>query len=153
MRAPTLLLTFLLCVAGTGTPADARDNRLSEFLRNFERLDTGQATRTEWLGSKSPFAPYLDHSVVEALGETERELYGRAFNVGACRVVRMLGTVGFLNAYPYLALALERHKIRAAFEVYILPHLSRNQGACIPSKALDKLPQRPENPSRRKEKG
>lgn len=149
LRTPILHFACLMYLAVLIAPVHAGETRLQDFIRNFDEMDLEQTARAEWLGPKSPFAPYLKHSVVEALGESERALYGKAFNAGACRMVRMLGTIGFLNRYSHLALAFERSNVRAIFGVYILPILTPDQERCTPNhRGQNHLPFRPEMPAR-----
>jgi len=126
-------IAMLCLVVLLTSPALATDPRLQTFLGKFAEFDAQPHLRADWLGPDSPFAPYFDKPFIDGLGERERALYGQAYSQGACRIARIVATVGFLNQYPFLTPAFEVNDIRAAFEVYILPKLDRDPSPCIPA--------------------
>ena len=115
-------IALALTVPASG--AFAEDKRFTQFMEAFERLDLSLARRADWVGTQSPFAPYIEPSFLDGLSERSRKVYRRAHESGACFLAEEIAIVGFLVNHPHLTPAFQRSDVRMAFAYFVWPSQS-----------------------------
>jgi len=132
------LLGVILLAMNSGVALSQTDPRLVSFLKQFDVIAQNGKPVYKWVGSDSPWAPYLKKQSSEGLVGREITLYMAAEKDGNCFALRFFERIGYLQLYPFLKPAFSREDVKEVFEKRILSIQSAGSRRCLAYRNLKK---------------